>query len=150
MPAGLSLVTNTSRLLDAAPVRSNAPDVVGKFGRLREAGDVGVAGGVDGDARAHLVARAAEERRVREAGVDDQLARRVVVADVEAVGEPVDRVPARDRCAVLEGDRRRIAQGAGGGVDQQRAAVDSQSGRAAVGELDVAPGRRPAARGTRT
>ncbi len=32
VPVGLSLLTKTSRLLLAEPVRSNAPAVVGKFG----------------------------------------------------------------------------------------------------------------------
>ena len=91
MPVGFSLLTKTSEKLLAAPVRLNAPGRRREVGRLRRADDVGVAGGIDRDAGGDLVARAAEERRVLEARVDDQLVIRPVA---RADREPVCACPA--------------------------------------------------------
>ena len=113
-----------------------------EVGRLGRAADVSVPARVDGDAVALLEGRAADERRVLDARVDDQVAVVPVAADGEAEALAVQHEVARDG-NVLAGDdlvrdRPRVGERPERRVDRERAAVrECDPPCACVSESDV-------------
>ena len=116
-----------------------------KVGGLRGADDVGVAGAIDGDAVAEVVTGSAEERRVFEAGIDDELTiDQVDVTDRECItmAGATQHVAAVHRHAhlavTLPRNRRRVAEHAHRRLDFQRAlVVDRQAFCTRVVDADV-------------
>ena len=153
VPVVLSFVTNASRLLLAAPVRSKEPAVVGKSGDCVKPTTNALPAALTAIAGRGFVARAAKKCRVLEPRIDDQFLVGVVArAHLEPV--LVSACFAQDVAALhrhahagnlLERDRSRVSQHAQGGVDLQPArCIQRQTRRSGICQADVGnPGARP-------